>query len=77
MRASKRLLQVASTLPVPSAKPSRRPSVVHTIGVGAVALEIGDGRMDGVIRADTLIPARGGQLLQQVGHPLETRARIR
>ena len=58
---------LAGCLDVASAKrqaQSARPSVVHTIGVGAVAPEIGDGRMDGVIRADTLIPARGGQLLQ-------------
>src|ERR1035441_10089841 len=32
---------------------SARPGVVHTIGVNAMTPDIGDGRMDGVIRADT------------------------
>src|ERR1022692_1552834 len=46
---------------------SARPGVVHTIGVNAMTPDIGDGRMDGVIRADTLIHARCGQLLQNAG----------
>jgi hypothetical protein len=36
---------------------SARPGVVHSIGVGAMTLDIGDGRMDGVFRANTLIHA--------------------
>src|SRR5438445_7667138 len=61
---------LAGRLDVASAKrqtKSARPGVVHTIGVGAMTLYIGDGCMDGMIRADTLIHARCDQLLQNAG----------
>src|SRR5438445_13851538 len=61
---------LAGRLDVASAKrqtKSARPGVVHTTGVGAMTLYIGDGCMDGMIRADTLIHARCGQLLQNAG----------
>src|SRR5271163_4387102 len=54
-----RLLQVASTLPLPVPNPAAAPGAVHMIGVSAMALDIGDRRMDGVIRAHPVQPCWG------------------
>ena len=67
IRISNKLLQVASTLPLPSAKTqSARSGIIHAIGLAAMAFEIRDRLMDRMICAHTFIAARSDQFLQNI-----------
>jgi hypothetical protein len=46
---------------------SARTGIIHTIGLAAMALEIGDRLMDRMVCAYTFIPPRSDQFLQNVG----------